>query len=118
MEECMICYINQKLDDFKILGCSHKLCTGCYLQLQTETCPYCRAPFIYLQQEREIVHFVDEVYIPIDGHTPRQKTYRRRRRNLTYEEISERRNMIKKRCKKKWKSKDGRLNKTKWYNLD
>ena len=40
-----------------------------------------------------------------------RKRFRNRRRNLTLEEISERRTMIRKRCKQKWERKEGRLNK-------
>ena len=43
--------------------------------------------------------------------------FRNRRRNLTEEEILERRKNIRKRCKKKWTMKQGRLNKIRWYEI-
>lgn len=46
----------------------------------------------------------------------RKNQVRKRRRNLTFEEVQERRRIIKKKCKQKWERKDGRLIKTKWYN--
>lgn len=42
---------------------------------------------------------------------------RRRRRNLSMSEIKERRRIIRKRCKRKWNMKNGRLNKMKWYEI-
>ncbi len=42
---------------------------------------------------------------------------RKRRRNLSMDEIKERRRNIKKRCKRKWMMKNGRLNKMKWYEI-
>jgi hypothetical protein len=41
----------------------------------------------------------------------RRNCHRKRRRDLTFEEVLERRQMIRKRCKDKWMKKDGRLNK-------
>ncbi len=39
----------------------------------------------------------------------RKNMHRRRRRDLTFEEVLERRNQIKKRCKRKWERKEARL---------
>ena len=41
----------------------------------------------------------------------RRNCNRKRRRDLTFEEVLERRQMIRKRCKDKWMKKEGRLNK-------
>ncbi len=46
----------------------------------------------------------------------RQK-FRRRRRDLTEEEIKERRQIIRNKCKRKWLLKEGRLNKLKWFEV-
>ena len=40
---------------------------------------------------------------------------RKRRRNLTMDEVMERRRLIRKRCKLKWTKKTKRLKKTKWW---
>ena len=42
---------------------------------------------------------------------------RKRRRDLSLDEIKERRNNIRKKCKKKWEMKNKRLNKLKWYEI-
>jgi|SaaInlStandDraft_5_1057022.scaffolds.fasta_scaffold15946_2 hypothetical protein len=41
----------------------------------------------------------------------KRNTFRRRRRDLSFDEVLERRLVIKKRCSKKWNHKEGRLNK-------
>jgi hypothetical protein len=46
-----------------------------------------------------------------------RKMFRRRRRNLSQEEIAERRKNIRARCKRKWQYRENRLNKIKWYDL-
>ncbi len=43
---------------------------------------------------------------------------RRRRRNLSKEEVLDKRANIKKRCKKKWKTREGRLSKNPWYEFN
>ena len=45
----------------------------------------------------------------------RKNMNRRRRRDLTFDEVLERRRIIRKRCKKKWTHKDGRMNKERHY---
>ena len=42
---------------------------------------------------------------------------RKRRRDLSEEEVKERREIIKKKCKRKWELKNGRVNKIKWYDI-
>ena len=42
---------------------------------------------------------------------------RKRRRDLSEEEIKERREVIRKKCKRKWQLKEGRLNKVKWFDI-
>ena len=44
--------------------------------------------------------------------------HRKRRRELTFIEIQQRRTNIRKKCNKKWSMKDGRLDKLKWYEID
>lgn len=46
-----------------------------------------------------------------------RKMLRRRRRNLTQEEVEERRKNIRIRCRRKWRNKENRSNKIKWYDL-
>ena len=47
MEDCYICYNKINSTEFKILSCQHKLCNSCYLQLNKNTCPFCRTIFNY-----------------------------------------------------------------------
>ena len=47
-----------------------------------------------------------------------RKRFRKRRRTLTEEEIKERRDIIRKKCQKKWSHKESRLNKVKWFELE
>tara|TARA_R110002096_G_scaffold351901_1_gene544923 strand:+ start:128 stop:487 length:360 start_codon:yes stop_codon:yes gene_type:complete len=42
MKECVICY-ETKLEKF--LPCGHSTCHDCFDKLNSNTCPYCRAPF-------------------------------------------------------------------------
>jgi hypothetical protein len=49
MEDCLICYSNQK--KWKILPCQHKMCFTCYLSLDVSRCPFCRKDFKYNQIE-------------------------------------------------------------------
>ena len=58
---------------------------------------------------------INNYYTPF-SRRHRQK-FRRRRRNLTEDEIKEKRNIIKNKCKRKWLLKEGRLNKLKWYEV-
>jgi hypothetical protein len=59
------------------------------------------------------VNYIDQV--PFSRLT-RNKN-RKRRRNLSEDEVRERREIIRKKCKRKWKLKEGRLNKIKWYDI-
>ena len=47
----------------------------------------------------------------------RKNMHRRRRKDLTFEEVLERREMIRKRCKRKWKRKEGNANKESHISL-
>ena len=42
---------------------------------------------------------------------------RKRRKDLSEEEVKERRDIIRKKCRKKWTMKEGRLNKIRWYDI-
>ena len=141
MEECYICYNRVKLDDnlWVKLICNHKMCKKCFKKLEDINtinniykCPFCRQnyrstrksnnlntpqvrPNINLEINLEIsINF--EINIPNSRLNNRR--IRRRRRNLSMDEIKERRDYIKKKCKKKWTSKDKRLKKLKWYEID
>ena len=43
---------------------------------------------------------------------------RKRRKNLSEEEIKEKRKIIRERCKRKWTIKENRLNKINWYDIN
>ena len=51
------------------------------------------------------------------GIVQRQR-YRKRRRNLSEDEIKERRKIIREKCRRKWLIKENRLNKINWYDIN
>lgn len=126
MEDCYICYC--KKSKMHQLLCNHTLCYSCYIKLVQPHCPFCRQPFIYSDDDLHnkivppIAPYIDRlipnfihVFINAPFSRVRKNCYRKRRRNLTFEEILERRKNIKNRCKNKWIKKNGRLNK--WDNM-
>ncbi len=42
---CGICLEDRVESNYRLLPCSHKICTFCYPQLVKRECPYCRTPF-------------------------------------------------------------------------
>lgn len=46
-----------------------------------------------------------------------RQRYRKRRKNLTEEEIKEKRKIIREKCRRKWTIKENRLSKTNWYDI-
>jgi hypothetical protein len=46
-----------------------------------------------------------------------RQRYRKRRKNLTEEEIKEKRKIIRGKCRRKWTIKENRLSKTNWYDI-
>ena len=126
----MICYSSST--EWKILPCCHKLCFSCYIKLIHESCPYCRQHFKYSVDEINIRHnkninhipqqltnSFNELTIDSDYNIPNSRTnrqrFRKRRRNLTEDEVKERRRIIKKKCKNKWTCKENRMKK--WYHI-
>lgn len=47
-----------------------------------------------------------------------RQRHRKRRKNLTEEEIIEKRKIIREKCKRKWMIKENRLSKIKWYDIN
>ena len=147
MEDCNICYSKIYLSDFKVLSCSHKMCHSCYLRLADTKCPYCRQPFKYdiedikkrnelkigysnytppaqLFDDNILVNSFNRLEINTENnnHNPpfsrlRRNKNRRRRRDLTFQEIKEKREIIKKKCHKKWMIKEGRQFKVNWFDI-
>ena len=143
MEECSICC--SVFSNLKELFCHHKLCNACYLKLDKPNCPFCRKTIEYtdeevLQRNQNISNYYrwqpplqlftierinnrntrnnnqnndNDPNIPFSR--LERNRFRNRRRDLTKEEIYERRQNIRKRCRKKWKAKEGRRNKTQWF---
>lgn len=119
--ECNICYDNIKIINFKTLECNHKLCYDCYYKLLSNKCPFCRHIICDKANPSYIpdnFQSIPNIFIPVDEyitHQPfsrvRSNMHRNRRRNLSFDEVLERRAIIKKRCKKKWMRKNGRLTK-------
>ena len=122
----------QSKDNFLTASvCGHKLCKDCFMLLQKNTCPFCRQP--YTQSELEIKNNnqpnsynnnppnyyritlhneLDNSFIPqVPFSRIRRNMVRKRRRNLTFEEVLERRKIIKKRMKRKWMMKNRRREK-------
>lgn len=46
-----------------------------------------------------------------------RQRFRKRRKNLSDEEIQEKRKIIREKCRKKWMIKENRLNKVNWYDI-
>ena len=132
MEDCHICLLSVPIHTIQKLECSHSLCHYCYIHLDKSTCPFCRAPFKYnntdKKERKELgieikymintpspqLDIIEEIFIEIDydySGVIRRQSRRRRRRNLSPEEIIEKRKIIRKRCRNKWNRKNGRLEK-------
>jgi len=131
--------LNNRCRYEKILSCKHSLCYSCYLKLKQTSCPYCRKEFTYSLEDltiknkknNKIPHSIGiqsndlntlwqsptniEYNIILNNtiNEPfsrlRKNSFRRRRRNLTLDEIITRRQEIKQRCIEKWTHKEGRI---------
>lgn len=40
--ECPVCLDTKSGNDVKTLGCSHRVCVGCWSRIHTRACPLCR----------------------------------------------------------------------------
>lgn len=115
MRDCSICF-NQR-SNFKNLSCSHELCVSCFKKLHKTQCPYCRKNFTLDEIRDKIpIKIKKKMEAPIlifTHHVPFSRAikncYRRRRKNLTLQQVLERRASIKKRMKKKWTRKNKHL---------
>lgn len=132
MEDCNICY--QSKEKFLTASvCGHSLCLDCFKLLEKTECPFCRQS--YTQEELKIkgiyinsstnynppsyqninlrleLYEDDNTIIQVPFSRIRRNMVRRRRRNLTFEEVKLRRERIRKKMKLKWKRKYGRLRK-------
>jgi len=123
--------VQSKDNFFTASVCGHRLCKDCFKLLQKNNCPFCRQP--YTQNEIEIrlgnnsnnninppqnyyrielYNEIEDSFIPqVPFSRIRRNMIRKRRRNLTFEEIRERRKIIKKRMKRKWLIKNRRREK-------
>ena len=138
MEDCNICF--QPRENFITASCNHSLCITCFNRLKKTSCPFCRQEYTQeeLEQRTNINGNTQNNYIPpqyinnsnisvnisrilvLDDEYPNiqipfasyyRNMTRKRRKNLTWEEVVLRRKNIKKRMKMKWQRKNGRLNK-------
>jgi|SaaInlStandDraft_7_1057024.scaffolds.fasta_scaffold04376_5 hypothetical protein len=134
MEDCYICLLSISKHNIKILDCSHSLCHYCYIHLDKPTCPFCRTLFKYSnidKKERtklkieikyqnntlssqlniiEDIFYESNIRININySGVIRRQSKRLRRRNLSPEEIIEKRKIIRKRCQ---------INKNKLYLIN
>ena len=118
MEECHICFIEFE-SPLEILPCLHKLCKQCYLRLVKPLCPFCRYEFSYNNEDEQKrnnhIQYIRQRQPPYYPNIRLERNrYRKRRRNLTLDEIILRRKNIRSRCKKKWLHKNKNLIK-KWW---
>mgnify|MGYP006183029145 CR=1 FL=1 len=121
--ECYICLEDR--DSFEVLPCHHRLCTACYYKLCKTQCPFCRNSFIKkYNKPKKVEHNATSIYIPdsinesiinqqvIGTNAPYSRAFRnmrrKRRRNLSFEEVLLRRQMTKKRSRMKWMKKNRR----------
>ena len=124
--ECHICYEHKNPDKLKKLVCNHELCNDCYKKLKQNTCPFCRHVITPYNPPSNHYHFSNNNFqeesqidsdIPVPYSRVRRNMTRNRRRNLSFDEVLKRRRRIKKRCKRKWMRKNGRLAKINFYDL-
>ena len=130
--ECHICYEQKSCDQFKTLVCNHKLCYGCYKKLLQNTCPFCRhiitlpnpsntnnnySSVPFPTRSFSVNNNPDVYMIPEPYSRARRNMNRNRRRNLSFDEVLQRRRRIKNKCKRKWMRKNGRLAKINFYDL-
>ena len=131
--------LNNRCRYEKFISCGHSLCYSCYLKLKKSNCPYCRNEFTYSLEDlaimnkknNKIPHSIsvqsnqlntlwqsptdieynillnDTINEPFSR--LKKNSFRRRRRNLTLDEIITRRQEIKHRCTEKWSHKEGRI---------
>jgi len=100
MSTCPVC-LDDDID--KKFNCSHGTCSDCYKELvknNLNTCPICRAEIFTKRETGEKEY---EITITV--------IYRRRRRDLTYEEKLINRQRSRAKQKRKWQRKDGRRDK-------
>jgi len=138
---CTICYASE-CD--KELECSHSLCYDCYLRLNKSNCPFCRSPFKWTQQdlvekEKKGIQYEPEnpfEFVNLNDDDPseiiivtleliaveyepysrvKRNQHRKRRRDLSFDEVLERRENIRKRIKRSKEHKEGRMRKVKWW---
>ena len=109
-----------------MLECSHILCVDCYKKLRKNTCPFCRhvitmynppQPHYNFPNNMSVSTQLDINIINEPFSRVRRNMIRNRRRNLSFDQVLKRRRRIKKRCKRKWMRKNGRLAKINFYDL-
>ena len=71
----------------------------------------------YSDRTRRRINRENNTQIDNIGIVGRQR-YRKRRKNLSEEEIKEKRKIIREKCKRKWMIKENRLNKVNWYDIN
>ena len=129
--KCHICYEFKTDGQIKTLVCNHKLCCDCLNKLIQSSCPFCRHN---IELPNQPVYVSPDIPISIEDINSnqniaenyqqpfsrvRRNMNRRRRRNLSFDEVLQRRRRIKKRCKRKWMRKNGRMIKisSSYFNL-
>jgi len=104
------------------------MCKKCYLILTRDkhiySCPFCRQKYknnTYnnnYKTDNKQNNNESHLEIPLINSRLNKNRIRKRRKNLSLEEIKARRDNIRKRCNKKWNCKNNRLNKLKWYDIN
>ncbi len=131
MEEtgCTICFLNKPN---KTLPCEHSLCQDCVIRLDKNICPYCRKVFNFTIDELKEriklgiadgykwdappgLEFRPQDWIENNRNNERYIRNTQRKRNLSFDEVLEKRHFIKKRIEKHKERQDGRLRKIRCY---
>lgn len=139
MEDCNICY-QSKDSFFEASKCGHSLCIDCFRLLNKNECPFCRQSYTHAEiiikgynNSQTIYNYnppqyninLPNINIRLDIynteeteqviHIPfsriRRNMIRKKRRNLTFDEVKERRRKIRKKMRMKWNRKNNRLKK-------
>tara|TARA_R110002033_G_scaffold2107_2_gene15093 strand:- start:3344 stop:3691 length:348 start_codon:yes stop_codon:yes gene_type:complete len=109
MKNCNICLENKL--EFKRFNCIHECCLTCYdnlIKFNFSTCPICRETFRdkIIENNNGNMIYLDNII------------YRKRRKNITYEQKLFNKNQSKKRMIQSRIKKNGRLDKYNYSSLD
>ena len=108
-KNCFVCL--EEKTEHKKLNCVHSVCTECYdnlIKFNLNTCPICRSEFMKKQDNKIDDEDNDDEILIIELY---EVIYRRRRRNITYEQKLFNKAKAKQRIINSKNKKKGRLSK-------